>query len=1850
MTRFTYLFLSTLILSLAFACQKNKDIKPMPASAQAYVLAYDQGIIDRKESVDIQFAGLVVEEDKIGTEVEGNTFSISPSVAGQWTWTDRQQISFTPDNPFDFSKEYIISIKLADLFDNVPSEAEVFEFGVRTRDPFLSIQLDGLITPDLNERNKQVLKGKVKTSDFISESIAKDILHVQQAGEVLPVTWSANAAGTEHAFTISNIARASDASSVVINWNGAVMDAAQKGKETIDVPAIGDFKVSKVEAFGGRNPRVDIYFSDPLDERQQFEGLVNIENYSGQLNYQANGHIISVYLSKNITGDRKLKVFTGIKNFYKESMPKASFWDVSFETVDPEVRLLGNGNILPSSGKLVFPFEAVGLHTVEVEVFKIYSNNILQFLQTNSLDGRDEMTRVGKVIYRGEVQLEQISPDADHLSWSNYALDLNEFFATDAKAIYQVRIGFRPTHSLTSCNPNQNFEFVKDSWRDSDDLLSSWYGIEGYYQEYRWDQRDDPCYPAYYNSDRFISRNVLTSNIGLIVKAGTDNNYHTVVSDLRNANPMAGVMLKYYDLQQQLLSSSTSDDNGFSVVSLDEPPYFVVAETDTDQVYLRLQDGEALSLSRFDVAGTNTKEGLKGFIYGERGVWRPGDSLFLNFVLEDDKGLLPPAYPVSMELRDARGQLVVDRNGILPEGRIYPLYIATQKSDPTGLWEVKVLVGNAQFTKNIRVETVKPNRIKMDLAFAEDPIRLFNGQTSSTLNASWLHGAPANQLKAIIEASTSVHRSEFKQFPGFSFVGTNKNSLSRNQVVFDGTTDENGKARFELKLPNHQQMAGPLTMNLRTRVFERGGNFSTDNQQLIIYPFNYYAGVIAPKNKYGTPRVNIEEAFNIDLAAADYKGNPASGRTLKAKLYRLDWRWWWDDVNSNRRSGYNRERTQELIAETQKNANTEGLAKWNVKVEKWGRYLIQVCDSGSGHCAETYVYAGSPWYNEQSFSEEATILTFQADREEYKTGEEVQLTFPASSNGRALLSLENGSGVLEERWLETKAGDNTYTFETTKEMAPTVYASLTVLQAHEQEENDMPLRTYGVIPITVTDAETRLNPSVKTADEWMPEKTFTVEVAEDEGKPMTYTLAVVDEGLLGLTRFKTPNPHDEFFAREALGVKSWDLYNYVIGRHNTQLDKILSIGGDGELAASKEAKRANRFDPVVIHLGPFDLPKNGTAKHNIQLPNYIGAVRVMVVAAGDGAYGAIDKSIPVRKPLMVLATLPRVLSIGETLEIPANVFAMKDGLGRIKIRLSESSDLVSLLDGNQEITLNKQGDGLVKFPITVGANVGIAKFVISAEAGSEKARQEIEIDIRNPNPYQTLVDRYVLKPGEQITPVYTPFGSAGTQSGVLEVSHLPPIDLERQLNYLISYPYGCLEQSVSSGFAQLHLSRFMELTTAKEQETRDNVAASIQRLRNFQLTNGGFSYWPGQGETASWATNYAGHFLLEAKEAGYTVPSNMINNWIGFQQKSARQWDGQLIALGHVDRRSYELDQAYRLYTLALAGKPEMGAMNRLREQPKLQMAASWRLAATYALAGQIDIAREISARLDQNVLEYRELGSTFGSTLRDKAMILESLIAIDKEETAAELVEVLASALSSKSWLSTHEVAYSLLALSKYLGDGNQVSDTFTFTYQQSGGAAIDAGATHPYMMINLKNRESEILVNNTSTQNLFVNLIRTGQPLPSEEQAYSNLLSISVKYLDANGAELDVKALPQGTDFIAEVNITHPGILNYSYEEMALEQVFPAGWEITNSRFEGGYMSNESAYTYRDFRDDRVHTFFNLGNKMTNTFRVYLSATYTGSYYLPAVRCSAMYNDKIQASSAGYWVEVLEPADSIE
>ena len=443
--------------------------------------------------------------------------------------------------------------------------------------------------------------------------------------------------------------------------------------------------------------------------------------------------------------------------------------------------------------------------------------------------------------------------------------------------------------------------------------------------------------------------------------------------------------------------------------------------------------------------------------------------------------------------------------------------------------------------------------------FGKDELQAADMPMTSDLQVNWLHGAPGRNLKARVEMQLRSTNTTFNKYSEYEFDDPARKVKSSFKTVFDGSVNDNGKAAIKTNFKGNKYLPGKMKADFRIRAFEKGGGFSEDNFSVVYHPFESYVGVSVPRNRYGSKRIDLEKGGVVNFATVDTKGEVLKNRKLKVGLYRAQWRWWWENDNSNI-SLYNTSSHYNAIDTFRVSTDSKGEAHWNLKVGGWGRYLVRVCDEESGHCSGEYFYAGYPWWGEDNNNqhrEAAAMLMFSSDKKKYDVDDNVELRIPSSDGGRALITIESGSGVLSSEWINTEAEETVFNFKASPEMAPTVYAHVSMVQPHGQVKNDLPIRMYGVIPISVEDPYTRLKPVIEMADVLKPEEKVIIEVKEESGKPMAYTVAVVDDGLLDLTRFKTPNPWDVFYAREALGVKTWDVYDHVLGAFGGQLERVI---------------------------------------------------------------------------------------------------------------------------------------------------------------------------------------------------------------------------------------------------------------------------------------------------------------------------------------------------------------------------------------------------------------------------------------------------------------------------------------------------------------------------------------------------------------------------------------------------------------------------------------------------------------------------------------------------------------------
>jgi len=1849
-----YLLLSLAILIPAmFSCKDKKSVKQKvdPGFGQ-YITAFTSGVISAESLIQIRLVNDYDQKIEPGQELEDGIVSITPSVKGKAYWKDPRCFEFRPENQMKSGTQYRVNVKLSKLI-KVPTEFANLKFSFQTIKQSFAFTGEGLQSYDKTDMLYQKYKGYITTADVILDDEIESVLTATLNSQRKSIQWIHSADGKQHHFVVDSLKREEDKGELNIEWNGSSIDVDEKGNKEVEIPALNVFKVMSAKVIQQPKQYVSVRFSDPLQKDQKLNGLIRIDGES-YLKFIVEGNEVKAYPNYRLSGTKTIRFEEGIRNAMNYTLKKSKNIELTFEDIKPAVRLIGKGVISPSSQGLILPFEAVSLKAVDLRIVEIFENNVHQFLQNNRMGNSNNIKRIARLVLQKRIDL-GTHRAVDLRKWNAYTLDIANYIDVKPGSIYRLELRFKKEYAMYACASEGEAE---DQLGSLDDLVAEqqlememkdwdqpgWYEPYNYPAGYTWREEDNPCHVSYYNRGRFVSRNIFASDLGIIAKGGNDKSITFAVSNLLSAEPEASVELEVYNYQKQLMARSETDKDGLAKVQLDRKPFLLVAKKGNQRGYLRLDDGSSLSLSNFDVGGQVVQKGIKGYLYGERGVWRPGDKLYLTFVLEDSENLLPDNHPVVFELINPQGKTVSQKVSTGGVNGFYSFVTPTDSEAPTGNWSARIKVGGATFTKIIKIETVKPNRLKIKLDFESEVLKSSLANQKASMEVKWLHGAIARNLKSNISLRLVPTKTSFKGYGKYIFDDPSKDFYADEQVVFDGKVDQDGKAVVSLNLKGNKSAPGMLNANFITRVFERGGDFSIDMQRVKFAPYQSFVGIKMPESERGWYLTDTDH--EVQIATVNSDGVPVDRKNLDVKVYKIDWRWWWDAGEENLASYISRSSTR--IVSHQKVSTKQGKGKFKLNIEyndwnDYGRYLIRITDPVSGHSTGETAYF-SKWYGRtpEGMPGNASMLSFTSDKDKYQVGEKATVTIPSSKSGKALVSIETGAKVLQAFWVDTQSKESEFSFDIIPEMAPNAYVSVSLIQPHAQTENDLPIRMYGVIPILVEDPDTRLSPVIKMPDVLEPEKEFEVTVSEKDGKAMTYTLAVVDDGLLDLTRFKTPNPWNTFYAREALGVKTWDMYDMVMGAFGARLEKAFAIGGDEDAGDKKQAK-ANRFKPVVMFYGPYTLYAGDSKLHKITMPNYVGSVRTMVVAGDKGAYGSAEKTTQVRKPLMILATLPRVLGPAESVKLPVTVFAMDPKIKNVKVRIEPNEFLIAKDGFEKRIAFEKTGEQVIDFDLKVASKLGIAKVKVFAESGSVKTTYEIELDVRNPNPRVVNVNDTLLKAGESWTDLLNLPGMNGTNKGVLELSSIPPIDFGRRLEYLIGYPHGCIEQTTSSVFPQLFLDKVVTLDADQKVRITKNIQAGLNRLLSFQMANGGFSYWPGGNYGSDWGTSYAGHFMLKAQEMGYTLPVGLKSAWLRYQKSKAKSWESSSYRNGYYYSR-YDLLQAYRLYTLAEAENPDLASMNRMREQSKLSLAAKWRLAAAYRLIGQTEVAEKLIENLGVEVKAYREHSGSFGSDTRDRAMILETLSLLDKKTEAFPLVQKLSAELSSNSWMSTQTTAFCLIGMAEFASRGD--SKEISISYSLNGGEMQELSSNNPVIQIplDLSSAKPKINVSNLSDGVLYARVSISGIPETGDQTSAEENLKMRIFYKDMQGNSIDVKNLQQGTDFRVDVRIENPGVMD-DYEQMALTQIFPSGWEIVNTRFgDVDELVKLDVPTYQDIRDDRVYTYFDLDRNKSKTFSITMNAAYIGKYYLPTVNCEAMYDDRIHARKPGQWVEVVK------
>lgn len=1753
----------------------------------------------------------------------GKILKFTPSVQGELHLAEPRMLEFVPrEGALKPGREYTCRVRLAELTGIDSLRDFAFTFFVADRKTKLQVTS---LRVDPSDTKCMRAEGMLTFSEPIEAALIEPtLLHCDPGGLPAHAQIESTDDPTCFRFTLTQLRRSEKETRVHISFNAEELSFDAPEPQQITIPGILEFKLLAAERHDVALPYIELEFSAPLSAEQELEGLIAIDRID-QVRIERSGTNVKVFYDAKGLPDIVLRISDLLRSNDNQLLGNEIEQHFEQEVIPPAVEIPLCGTILPDDHNLRMPFRAVNLAAVDVEVVKIYTDNVMPFLQESEMNGTDRLRRFGRLVFRQTVRLDK-DPSLDLHQWQNFTVDLKDLFRQERGAIYNIRLSFRKAYSLYDRNEAADFEPVrgltkedKEVW-DKDESYIFRRAADYNWRVYEWNERDDPSKESYYMcSSRMPEYNLVASNLGLIVKRADDDRLWTTVADIRTAAPLADIHVTAYNFQMREIGSGRTDARGFADFRTDGTPFVVTASDGRSTTYLKIHGGHELSTSRFDVGGKKIPQGIKGFVYGERGVWRPGDEVHLTLMVEDRQRALPKQHPVTMELHTPAGQLY-DRQTLADHvDGIYVFHTKTAEDAPTGLWDARFKVGGQTFHHTVRIETIKPNRLKINIA---SPEVLHCGNLANIgIEAHWLTGPVAAGLSAKIEMILYGDPNPFERYGDYTFFDPLRTSGYDKQEVLSGQLDSLGRISKKYYLSTPESAPGMLQANLIARVVEAGGDESITSRSVRYSPYDSYVGI-----RLGDREFETDRDLHFPVVTLNAKGNALSERNLEYKIYRLNWSWWQEG------SAYALNRyvqsTSAVIVASGTLKSTQGRAEVPFRLEypAWGKYLIFVRDTHSGHATGGVVFIDWPdWRGHSGKSDPtaATMLSFALDKRRYEAGDAAVVYLPKAAGGRVLLSVENGSRLLSRRWVSTSADRETaYRLPVTGDMAPNFYVHAMLLQPHARTANDLPVRMYGVEGAEVIDRRTILHPQIEVADEIRPQQEFSIRIREKENKPMSYTLAIVDEGLLDITAFRTPEPWRAMNRREALGVRTWDMYDEVIGAGAGRFTPILSIGGDEALrrAAGKE----KRFNPVVKFLGPFSL-RGGVKTHRITLPMYVGSVRVMVVAAHEGSYGHADKTVTVRSPLMLLPTLPRALACGDRVKMPVNVFATESGIENVVVKVAVEGPVSIGGADRKTLAFAAPGEQLTDFELLCDKRKnGQATVTVTAEGGGRTVTEKIHIDVRNPLPDAITSERHSLEAGEQHAFGWMKFTDGSAR---LEIAAMPSIDFGGAFAFVESYAHLCTEQLLSRAMYMLYARRF--LGEEEQQRAEQALPDLLRMIASRQLPGGGFVYWPGSADAQDWVTSMAGEVMAETRRQGFRIADQNFDRWKKYQQERARRYR-------HTAKQTVDLMQAYRLYTLVLAGEHPTAAMNKLRESTAVSRQALLRLAAAYAVQGRKDVAERLADRAEKTPPAVGN-HTSFWSPLRDRAMELETCILTDNTERALRLGHRIAEDFSATG-CTTQEVAFVCAAMSR-LADMAGENGGHAVVYG-AGEAPLEFRDLRKVRSLTIDPVRGGVSVKNCGNHSLTASLRTVRRPSPDEIiPATASGVTVEVHYTDLKGRPVSSDRLRQGEEFLADIQVRKSDENSVS---MALTFAVPSGWEIWNERLFGS--SERSDVDYTDIRDGSIRWYFPLECGKNIGFRVRLRAAYCGQFVLPPTICEDMYDPQCRAVTATGKAEVVK------
>ncbi|WP_460675741.1 alpha-2-macroglobulin family protein [Hymenobacter coalescens] len=1838
------------LLAMLCACSKN--------GADDAAASPDGEEIDPYENLVFSFDEPVAAPAQLSRWDTTQYLQFEPSVRGRFMWTSERELVFAPAEPFRPSTAFKAEWRKKALPATQTKTPELKR--TRFHTPYLDLGTPQVFWTAGETSGAPQVRLNVVFNYPVRPDELRSHLRLSANGQVLPFeVVSKEADRTLGVLPTQPVAAGSavqidvlpgllpvgaEAPAEVQNGDAAGQANARKLSAAVTVPDPQDLQVRELTGtVVDGEPVVNLLLNQPVDAAA-VQPLITVQpTVAYTVESLENGLQLRGGFEEGKT--YTVSVQSGLRGQFGGELQRAFSQAVSFSDERPSLSFAHGDKAmyLGAAGLRNLGLRINEVEKVRVSIYKVYANNIRELLCSGQQYGYDEGSEDGGDYEEGG---EYVDRSYNYYNTADYGSLLTERTYTTAGLPKQGAL--RLLHLSL-----QDLEFGNQ--------LKGLYVVRVQDPERTWLQ---------------VSKLVMVSDLGVVVKQGPQG-ATVFVNSLRTAKPVGGAAVRFISLNNQTMFQGATNARGVAQMGAVGDTLLarrfrlgaVMVQSGQDFTFLDLERSR-VETSRYDVGGLQSNAArFQAFLYGDRDLYRPGDTVRTNTVVRTDDWRLPGAVPMKIRL-------------LLPTGKEYASYRRTlSKQDGsfeaqfvlppaimTGLYTLEVLTGNDVLltSQKISVEEFIPDRLKVSVTAAPKVVR--PGQTvQATVLAQNLFGPPATDRKVEVEFSLKQKPFAPKDYAGYAFslesgterrgsYGEEGSESSLNErfekAVRETRTDEQGRGTAAYEVPDYRDL-GTLEGTAFATVFDETGR-----------PVNRLATfeVRTQPVLYGVQRLpellSTRQPATIRVVALTPEGKPAR-QAAEVRVVRLLW-----ETVLERQGGryvYQSQRRQETLLTKTVQAAPTGELTFTPTYS--GEYEVRVARPGAATYVASRFYAygyGDTQSNAFEVSNEGQV-EIEADKAKYQPGDKATLLLKTPFPGRVLVTVERNR-VFEHFYVDTDEKSARVTVPITAAHVPNVYVTATAIRPISADSKVPLTVARGFVPLTVEKPGTHLPVAIKAPAQSRSQTWQTVEVQTKPGAAVT--LAVVDEGILQLKNYQTPDPFGYFYQKRALEVSAHDVYPFLLPELGTS-----SSGGDGyDLARRTTPVPSRRVQLVARWSGLKRADDNGRVQVRVRVPQFSGALRLMAVAYTGDAFGSADHTMRVADPVVISTALPRFMSPGDTIDVRITLTNTTNreiiGLaGFVATGVNENFSLdyeltrqISkgpLASLNPDVptphsyagaralipslSLKPNAETVVRGRI-VAKSIGTGKVLAGIKVGKETFTETIEIPIRPASPLQMRTGGGTVAGGKtQALDLRTDFLPT-SQRSQLVLSRSPMTEFSKDLRYLLQYPYGCLEQTVSAAFPQLYYPDLAATLgqTKKAQRYNPNyhVQEAIRKIESMQLYNGALSYWPGGDYDNWWATAYAAHFLFEAKRAGFAVNQGILDKVMRYLQYRIRKRETeeyQFMDVNNIARQKTiaKKEIAYSLYVLALAGKPDPVALNYYRaNQRLLAQDSKFVLASTSALSGQTKGFRDLLPRSFSEPAARRALDGSFYSPVRDLGLALNTLIEADPNNPlVAQMARQLSRQVKQAGWLSTQERAFALLALGKVAKQNR--NSTVTATLAEAGGQVLGQYKGPQDLSVNnVAGRRLRLQTQGTGS--LYYAWTLEGISPTGQVRQEDQYLQVRRQFLDRTGAPLGRAEFRQNDLVVVKITLQAADAAG-EVPNVAITDLLPAGLEIENPRIGAvrdlTWATDAATPDYLDVRDDRINL-FTTATTQPKHFYYLARAVSKGTFKLGPVSADAMYN----------------------